>query len=419
MKILDKLWSSLTKRVDLHILIIFILVILLTRIPFICKYLFDWDSVGYALGFQQFNMALDQPQAPGYIFYVALGKIVNLIFNNPNDTMIFINIIFSIFTVILVYYLAKQIYSREVAVIASVLLIFFPTFWFYGETSTIYICEALFATLIAYTSYQLLKGDDRFLYISTFILGLSGGFRQDLILFMFPLWFFCLVYQDLNYKKIFKALIVLIASIMLWFIPTIILAGGYGNYSLINQDTLIGSFQSLSIFFGAGIVNQLSMDSRLLSWTVLGIGIISSLILWIFISLNLRRIIKVSNFRNPDLIFMFLWFLPAFLFYLLIYIAKPGYVLTFLPVFSLIIGYVIVNFSFKLNKRFKLVSKNSFVLLLVSIIVFLSVVQFFIPGNVAGYSVIELKDMNIHYFNESLNEFNPNNTLIFYGYTDD
>ncbi len=187
MKILDKLLSSLTKRLYLHILIIFFLMILQTRIPFISKYLFDWDSVGYALGFQQFNIALYQPQAPGYIFYVALGKIVNLIFNNPNNTMIFISIIFSIFTVILVYYLAKQIYSLEIAVIASVLLIFFPTFWFYGETSTIYICEALFATLIAYTSYQLLKGDDRFLYISTFALGLSGGFRQDLIVFMLPL----------------------------------------------------------------------------------------------------------------------------------------------------------------------------------------------------------------------------------------
>ncbi len=231
--------------------------------------------------------------------------------------------------------------------------------------------------------------------------------------------FFCLFYQDLNYKRIFKALIVLIASIMLWFIPTIILTGGYGNYSLINQDTLIGSFQSSSIFFGATITNQLAMDFHLLSWTMLGIGIICSLILWVFICLNLRKIIKVSNFKNPDLTFIFLWFLPAFLFYMLIYIAKPGYVLTFLPVFSLIMGYVIVNFSFRLNKKFELISKNSFIVLLVSIIVFLSVVQFFIPGNVAGYSVIELKDMNMHYFNESLNEFNPSNTLIFYGFSDD
>jgi hypothetical protein len=48
------------------------------------KYLFDWDSVGFALSFTHFNLSLAQPQSPGYIFFVAIGKLVNIFFNDPN-----------------------------------------------------------------------------------------------------------------------------------------------------------------------------------------------------------------------------------------------------------------------------------------------------------------------------------------------
>ena len=121
-------------------------------------------------------------------------------------------------------------FSQEIAVVTSILLIFNPIFWFYGEIAIIYMSEALFASLIAYTSYKFLKGDDRFLYISAIVLGLSGGFRQDLIVFMFPLWLFSIYYQNFDYKKIFKAFMLLIASTMLWFIPTIMLTGGLWKY---------------------------------------------------------------------------------------------------------------------------------------------------------------------------------------------
>ena len=171
----------ISKNLDIKILFIIILTVLLTRIPFTSKFLFDGDAVNYALAFQNFNIYLAQPQAPGYIFFVALGKFLNSIFNNPNTSMIFISIIFSILTVFLIYLLVKQMFSIKVAVVASILLIFNPVFWFYGETATIYMGEAFFATLIAYTSYKVLKGsNNKYAYISAFFLGLSGGFRSDL-----------------------------------------------------------------------------------------------------------------------------------------------------------------------------------------------------------------------------------------------
>jgi 4-amino-4-deoxy-L-arabinose transferase-like glycosyltransferase len=130
------------------------------------KYLYDWDSVGYALAFNNYNIALHQPQPPGYILYVALGKLVNFFFYDPNVSMIFISIIISIFTVILIYYLAKQLFSKNIAILSSFLFIFTPFFWFYGEIASVYIFGAFFATLIAYTSYLAFIGNNKYIYIS-------------------------------------------------------------------------------------------------------------------------------------------------------------------------------------------------------------------------------------------------------------
>jgi len=374
-------------------------------------FLYEYDSVSYALAFQHFNISLYQPQAPSYIFFVALGKIVNLFFNNPNSSMIFISIVFSILTVILVYFLAKQMFSREIGVVACIFLIFNYVFWLYGETATIYMCESLFATLIAYTSYQLLRGDNRFLYISSIVLGLAGGFRQDLIVFMFPLWFFCLVYHDFEYKKLFKALIVLIASAITWFIPTILLSGGLWNYlHLDHAQLIVYSIQSSSIFFGASLLNQLTMDNTLLIWTIFEIGVFTIVILLFYTYFNFQSVFRISNFKNPKIKFLILWIMPAFLFYLLLYIAQEGYTLVYLPVFALMVGYVTINLSSDLNKKFKILPKNYLIVLIVVFCALFSISTFFSWD----YGSIQLEDNDFHYVNQSLMKFNPNNSIVFF-----
>ena len=406
----------LDKKFDVIILFVLFLAVLLTRIPFMSHSLYTLDSFNYALAFQNFNIYLSQPQPPGYIFFVALGKIINIFFNNPNTSMIFISILFSILTVFLVYFLAKQMFSREIAVVASVLLIFNPIFWFYGEIAMIYTSEALFATLIAYFSYQVLRGDNRIIYISAIILGLSGGFRQDLIIFMFPLWLFCLIYQDFDFKKVLEAFIVLIASVMLWFIPTILLSGGLMKYLLVTNSQLGGSMQSTSLFFGANLISQLTMDSNLLLWTISGIGIFSIFILLIFICFNLKRVFNSSILKNSKTIFLILWIIPAFLFYLLLFIQLPGYTMVYLPVFALVVGYVIINLSMDLNKKFKKIPNRYFSVLAVLLCVLFGATQFIsTPAGQTDYGEIKAADIHTQYLNQSLMEFNPENTVVLFG----
>ena len=60
--------------------LIFFFLILLTRLLFKSHYLYEWDSVHYALAIEKLDILWHQPHPPGYILYVFLLKISALIF---------------------------------------------------------------------------------------------------------------------------------------------------------------------------------------------------------------------------------------------------------------------------------------------------------------------------------------------------
>jgi hypothetical protein len=158
------------------------------------------------------------------------------------------------------------------------------------------------------------------------------------------------------------------------------------------------------------------MDNMLLSWTILGIGIISMFFLLIFITFNLKKVFNLSNLKNRKLVFLILWIIPAFLFYLLLFIPKSGYTLVYLPVFAVVIGYVIIDISLNLYKKFLKIPKNYFIILLISLYLLGSVTQFILSTNITqeDYSNIKLQDNENSYINESLKAFNPKNTVVIF-----
>jgi len=374
------------EKKDPIILSSFSLLILFTRIPFISKYLYELDSVNYALGLERYDILHHQPHPPGYILYIGLGKIINTLFNEANTTMVVISILFSILTVIFLYYLTKDIFSRKIAIISSILLIFNPIFWFYGEIATIYSIEAFFATLVAYLSYQVFRGRDKFFYLSSLTLGIAGGFRQDLIIFMLPLWFFCLFYNKKSVIRIIKAFSILIFSILLWFIPTIYFTGGYSSYSsassIINEN-----FQNSSVLFGASALSHLVMLIKLLSWLFLAFGIIGILLLLLYLIIN-RKNLNFNIFYNTKFIFLLLWILPMLLFQILIHSPKPGYILLYISAISIILAVIINYFSIKIKNKYKY-SYETVISSFLVIFILINSFYFIYPSNLSYESTWE------------------------------
>jgi 4-amino-4-deoxy-L-arabinose transferase and related glycosyltransferases of PMT family len=370
-----------SKKVDVIISAVLTILILITRIPFVSKYLYEWDSVNYALGFEKFDIVHHQPHPPGYIFYIGLGRAVNTLFNDPNTTMIFISILFSIITVILIYFLAKQMFSRQFAIIASILLVFNPLFWYYGEISTIYPTQAFLATIVAYLSYQVFVGREKFFYPSIIALGIAGGFRQDLIIYMFPLWFFCAFYHKRDPNRLLKAILVLIPSVLVWVIPTMIFSGGYEQYSQASSTLYKIAFPRSSILFGSSIVNQLADIGSYVAWLGLGLTLSGIIIIALFnkyVGKGPKHIFR-ENIRNPKAIFLLLWFLPASIMYLLITLAKPGYMLVFVPALAIVLAYFVEGLSYSLSAKFKQYSPQKWIAIVLSLAIIFNAAYFLAP----------------------------------------
>ncbi|MBI5680175.1 MAG: glycosyltransferase family 39 protein [Methanobacterium sp.] len=368
---------------DLIISAVLTLLIVITRLPFVSKYLYEWDSVNYAIGFENFNILNHQPHPPGYIFYVYLGRGINTFFNDPNNTMIFISILFSVLTVLLIYFLAKQMFSRQIAIIASILLVFNPLFWYYGEIATIYPSEAFFATLIAYMSYMVFKGNEKYFYPSALVLGLAGGFRQDLIIFMFPLWFFCLFYNKREPLRLLKAILVLIPSVLVWFIPTIILSGGYEQYSQASATLYKMCFPRTSLLFGSSIANRLSDLGAFTAWTGLALtfaGIIIMALFHKYVEKGPLHLFK-ENMRDYRVMFLVLWFLPASIIYLLIHLAKPGYMLVFVPALAIVIACFVKGLAYGLNNKIGRYSPKKWISIILVAVILFNTAYFAIPYN--------------------------------------
>jgi len=211
------------KKTNILLAMLLFFVTISTRLPFKSKVLYCWDSVQFALATEKFDVSLYQPHPPGYILYVALAKLLNLLTSNPNLSLILINIIFSGLTVVCLFYLTQKIsftslplptqialtrsmHSQKglkpsttslplptlIAFSSASLFIFSPIFWFNGEVALPYVMESLFSLLVALVCYEIIWGKDYFI-LSSILLGLAGGVRQNLILFLFPLWLYALI----------------------------------------------------------------------------------------------------------------------------------------------------------------------------------------------------------------------------------
>lgn len=382
-----KNWGA--KTWDLVFSMILIITVVATRIPFMSRFLYEWDSVNYALALTDYNVLQQQPHPPGYILYVALGRAANIIFQDPNTSLIALAILFTALSAVLIYLMTQEIFSRNLGIITALLFIFNPLIWFYGEIASIYIFEAFFSILIAYTSYRVLKGENRFIYISAFVLGIAGGFRTDIVEFLLPLWIFCLIYSRPSYTKIVKGLLVFVLSILLWLVPTALSVGGLQQYLHLLKSTSAAADYT-SMLFGASIKEQVLNSGACILWSLLGLSLVGVIAVSFFLTIHRKSRVKtIFHLKKPLKWFFLLWMGPAFIFYIAVYIVKPGYLLTCLPPFMILLAWILNRISKTLNLKFPTLSCKKVLVSLVLVYAIVNAVYFVYPCDIHNGAIWE------------------------------
>ena len=220
-------WNRIENRPDIHALM-GICAIAATRILFRSHWLYDLDSVNFALGVLRFDPAVHQPHPPGYFLYICLARLVNRFLTDANTAFVAIGIAASCGAAWTIYLLTKEWFDARAARISVALFLFSPLCWFHGIVALTYIVEAFFSGLIGYWCWRVYTGKVRFAIPAAIAFGVAAGFRPSTALLLGPLWWYSL--RRVRGMRWWLSVLTAGAVILLWFIPMVEASGGASPY---------------------------------------------------------------------------------------------------------------------------------------------------------------------------------------------
>jgi hypothetical protein len=381
--------------INLTIIVGLVIVYLITRIPFRSEILFNWDSVNYALGMQDFDVWQHRPHPPGYILYISLARLIDQIINNPNSTLVMISIIAGSLTVVFTYLYAVKRFNLSDAFFAALLMLTNPLLWFYDELALNYSLEAFFSISIGYSFFLAMKGSKTWAILGVILMGIGGGFRQTILIVFLPLVIFTFLHQTWKLRILGSALLVLIC--LSWAIP------------------LINSMGGLNAFFAASKLLS-SILERPTLLTLLHAFFYGGHILLILFLLALFGLIRLpaNSFYVWEKNFLLLWIAPNLLVISLFHIGQSGYVLFFLPPLMIYSPFLIRTGLPQLEPflfRKKDTANQDYDLkirLLIGMLVLVNIASFF----TGGYYSIRVHDHLWKTMRELVQKYPPSETII-------
>ena len=326
--------TARTDRYDFACAALLAVLTVVSRLPYRARMLYNWDAVQFALALTEYDVVKHQPHPPGYILYVALGRVVNYWLQDAAAAYVVLAVAFSGLTTFAVYYVARAVYDRGTAIASASLLAVSPLFWFYGSVGLTYAGEALVASVVAYFSYRALRGSESDAWLAAAYLGLAGGLRQSALVLLFPLWLVSTAFGVRRLRTVLIGFVVIAVVVLAWFVPMIWITGGLDRYVTASLDLAETVVKPTSILGGAFEVT-LRMSRYVLESVVVGLGPLVLAV--VLVPWYARR----HGFGSREW-FLVMWALPAALVYMLVHFGQAGYVLTFLPALVILLSHVLL-----------------------------------------------------------------------------
>lgn len=310
----------------------------LSRWPFRTRMIYAWDGGLFAQALRDYNVVPHHPQPPGYIFYVAVGKVIQAVTGwGPNATLVAISIGAASLTVGLLYLFGALLFDRLTGLLAAALGLTSVSFWLFSEIAYPYTVLALGSTVGALLCWLLATRRIPWPPLAALAFGLITGFRQDLLLFLGPLFVACYLWGSglparRGWRDLLLGALAGALGVAVWWVATDLASEGWGSLwrALTIQSANIERGTSA---FATGETG-LRGNGTLLVWfskDALHLAVFPALAYLLLWPLAPRR----AGWRPP---FLLLWAAPAALFYLLVHIGEAGYVFSFLPAILIMAG---------------------------------------------------------------------------------
>ena len=323
------------------------LLTLVTRLPFRTHYLMNWDAVQFALGIRHFDIVHHQPHPPGYIGYVAIGRLLMPLFGNDiNATLIAVSIAGEIAGVVLVFLFARSLFGTRAGWAAGLALVLAPLFWYYGEVANTYALEPALVLAIAWPCWRLWTGDVEAASPAALALGLAGAIRPSTTALLGPLFAFALMRSGAPRALKIRAAALLAAAIAVWLLPLFVIAGG--PLPVLTASLELGG----SVTAGTALWNDALNPVRVgLNAVMTGVGWeLGVLLVFIIFGFAVAPRLGISvpmhppnsrgrvTVRDSFGLFCAAWAAPSLLIFVFVHIGQVAYVQTFTPLLFLVVG---------------------------------------------------------------------------------
>jgi hypothetical protein len=308
--------------------------ILLSRVPVAAKYL-SIDNVNLAYSLEKFDPRIHQPQPPGYPFFVLFAKVINFVVRDPEITFLFISVLVSFLSLVVIYELGSRMFEPWVGEAAAWLLAVNPVFWFSALDGPLRPFLALFSLLSGYCAWRAWHRETRFVYWGAAALGVGSGIRPDLLVYLGPVWLVSTLVGPRSIRKLLIGGVVFAFVCLIWIGGLVYAVGGPSELYGLLRSYLVEQSQGGSMVLGAATQGWVDQVKRLITWNSLAV------LEWIWaVPLFLASKERVSLISTHT-VFLKIWVLPGLIAQALIHVAAPGHTLFSIPVFCLIGAYVL------------------------------------------------------------------------------
>ena len=298
---------------------------------FLQDLLLDWDPVQFALALEHFSMPMHQPHPPGYFGFLSVAYILGWLGLPSDQAVRAASLFFTALSAGALYLVGARLFDRGVGLFSAVAFATHPVTIYYAVSGESYPTEPLLACLLMMLACGASKG------AFFFALGLSGGFRQGLMVYFAPVAVLVFARQVKGLAGTLKHLArctgAFAAGLALWLPATVALAGGMGQWVRASKGQHLALFAaSFSPLFGAPAQMSLQNLDELLH-CLLSIAIPLLPVVLALLPLALRHGVALAFVGNWAV--LALSFIGPTLYFALMWISKPGYLLVVTPALTL------------------------------------------------------------------------------------
>lgn len=318
--------------------------ILVTRLPLMPEHLYSFDSVNLAFALDDFDPTRNQPQPPGDPFFVGEARLFYYVLGTPERAFRALKILISGLSLAVLFLLAERMFSKRAALVAAALLFINPVFWYSGLSSSLRLHLALVSLVVGYFCWRTCCGESRMFYVASAAFGLGSGFRPELALFLFPLWLWT-AWHVRGMRVVLLGALITALTMLSWAVILVISYGGVDG--LIDQlrQYLSVQTQQRTPLLDAPFPAWRRMAGRAILWT--GLGAVP----WLWtIPFGWLRRHQLPQWKRC-LVFLCIWFVPGFLFHLIVHIGAPGHALNTIPIVCLFGAFCITAAEDHLRSR--------------------------------------------------------------------